>query len=94
MGGRGKEGRGLPGAERAAVERELEPPPSVPRLPGECESPAGLGAAGSRVGIAVERWWAGGARPSLRIPGAPRERRQRSRGPRAECGRAALPGRG
>lgn len=83
VGGRGKEGRGLPGAERAAVEREQEP--SLPRLPGECESPgspAGLGGSGAVVGAQA----AGAARPPLRIPGAPRERRHGRGGPRAVCG--------
>lgn len=73
MGGRGKEGRGLPAAERAAVERELELPPSLPRLPGECENPAGLGGAGSWGGIAVS----GGGRGQRGLRSASREPRGR-----------------
>lgn len=75
VGGRGKEGRGLPGAERAAVERGQEPPPLLLRPPGECESPdspvgsgeAGAGAprsAGGRAG-------GGGSAASAPHPGSP-----------------------
>lgn len=95
VGGRGKEGGGLPGAERAAVQREQEPPPpSLPRLLGECGSPgspAVLGGGGrhgrERRGTAVG---GGGARPPLRIPGAPRE----GQAGQGRPPRRPLPGRG
>lgn len=87
MGGRGKEGRGLPGAERAAVEREQEPP-----LPlGECErpgGPAGLGAGEAGAGGQA----AEGARPPLPSRSPAEGQAGQRRPPRRA--RRPLPGRG